>query len=126
MREYQVTARRWEHGWELHIDGIGVTQSRTLDGADRMVRDYVETLTGEDCNSANVVIRPDLDGLEKVAEESRRHTEEAARLQRQAAAEARGVARELRRRGLSVSDTAAVLHVSRGRVSQLVSATEQG
>ncbi len=24
---YTVNAKRWEHGWELHIDGIGVTQS---------------------------------------------------------------------------------------------------
>lgn len=30
---YNVIAKRWEHGWELHIDGIGVTQSRLLSGA---------------------------------------------------------------------------------------------
>ena len=34
-----VTAKRWKHGWELHIDGVGVTQSRTLDTAGQMVRD---------------------------------------------------------------------------------------
>jgi hypothetical protein len=31
-----VTARRWAHGWELHIDGVGVTQSRTLASAERI------------------------------------------------------------------------------------------
>ena len=45
---YNVTAKRWKHGWELHIDGVGVTQSRTLDTAEQMVRDYIETLTDQD------------------------------------------------------------------------------
>lgn len=26
-----VTAQRWQRGWELHIDGYGVTQSHTLE-----------------------------------------------------------------------------------------------
>jgi hypothetical protein len=34
-----VCAKRWKRGWELHIDGIGVTQSRNLSGAEQMVRD---------------------------------------------------------------------------------------
>lgn len=25
-----VRAKRWAHGWELHIDDVGVTQSHTL------------------------------------------------------------------------------------------------
>jgi hypothetical protein len=36
VTEYHVTARRWAHGWELHIDGVGVTQSRTLASAERI------------------------------------------------------------------------------------------
>lgn len=40
---YAVHAKRWKHGWELHIDGVGVTQSRNLDGAEQMVRDYIES-----------------------------------------------------------------------------------
>lgn len=43
---FTVHANRWENGWELHIDGVGVTQSFNLDDADRMVRDYIATLTG--------------------------------------------------------------------------------
>jgi hypothetical protein len=42
MSTYGVRARRWAHGWELHVEGVGVTQSRNLDGAERMVRDYIE------------------------------------------------------------------------------------
>ena len=60
MTTYVVRAKRWAHGWELHIDGIGVTQSRTLDAAEQMVRDYVETLTDRDMSNATVVIEPEL------------------------------------------------------------------
>src|SRR5580692_5661584 len=57
---YNVTAKRWKHGWELHIDGVGVTQSRTLDTAEQMVRDYIETLTDKDVSGDKIVITPDL------------------------------------------------------------------
>jgi hypothetical protein len=55
---YTVRARRWEHGWELHIDGVGVTQSRDLDGAEQTVRAYLESLTGQDISDDSVVIQP--------------------------------------------------------------------
>jgi uncharacterized protein YhdP len=42
--EYTVTAKRWDHGWELHIDGEGVTQTRTLANAGQQVRDYLSLL----------------------------------------------------------------------------------
>jgi hypothetical protein len=41
MTTYTVHARPWEHGWELHIDGVGVTQSEGLDDAEDTVRDYI-------------------------------------------------------------------------------------
>lgn len=59
MTAYTVTAKRWEHGLELHIDGIGVTQSRTLDDAEAMVRDYIESLTGRGTDGDEIVIRRD-------------------------------------------------------------------
>jgi hypothetical protein len=54
---YTALAKRWEHGWELHIDEMGVTQSRTLADAEDMVRDYIATFTGQDTNDDDVVIR---------------------------------------------------------------------
>ncbi len=30
MSAYTVHAKPWAHGWELHIEGVGVTQSRNL------------------------------------------------------------------------------------------------
>jgi hypothetical protein len=62
MSAYTVTAKRWEHGWEPHIDDVGVTQSPTLDGADQVVRDYLEALTNEDASTAKIEIRPNADG----------------------------------------------------------------
>lgn len=119
---YAVTAKRWAHGWELHIADVGVTQSRTLADADRVVRDYIESLTGHDMAGAEVTIRPDLGGLEGRAVEARRRNEQVAQQTREAAAASRSVARDLREAGLSVTDTAVVLGVSRGRVLQLVRA----
>jgi hypothetical protein len=117
---YVVRAKRWEHGWELHIDGIGVTQSRTLDTAERMVRDYIESLTGNNTTGDQVEIRPDLGGLENKAASVREWVERIQRETQESAAASRALARDLRAAGLSVSDTAAILGVSRGRVSQLV------
>lgn len=119
MSTYTVTAKRWEHGWELHVTDVGVTQSRTLDGAERMVRDYVESLTGRDTSGDEVVIRPDLGGLEREAAEVRGRVERVQRESREVAADSRAIARDLREAGLSVTDVATVLGLSRGRVSQL-------
>lgn len=119
MTAYHVRAKRWEHGWELHIDGAGVTQSRTLGGAEQMVLDYVASLTGRDTSADTVVITPDLGGLEQQAAEVREQLARAQRETQDAAAASRRVAARLRAAGLSVTDTAAVLGVSRGRVSQL-------
>jgi DNA-directed RNA polymerase specialized sigma24 family protein len=118
---YTVRARHWERGWELHVEGVGVTQSRTLAGAEEMVRDYLRLDGHTDWKSSDLVIAPDLDGLERRASAARELTRSAERAQRDAAREARAVATALREAGLSVSDTAAVLGVSRGRVSQLAS-----
>jgi len=37
---YYLCAKRWEHGWE-HIEGVGITQSRTLRDAEDMARDLI-------------------------------------------------------------------------------------
>jgi len=118
---YHVTAKRWARGWELHIDGVGVTQSRTLTGAVRMVRDYLALDLGGDPASYDVTITPELDGeLANETETARQAVREAEKAQRDAAAAQRAVARRLKANGLSGADIAAVLKVSTQRVSQLV------
>lgn len=121
MTSYEVAARRWEHGWELHIAGVGVTQSRTLAAAEGIVRDYLATLHEVDIGDATVVVTPVLGDLGERARQVRDRTRAVQEAQRDAARDAREVARALRAEGLSITDTAAVLGVSRGRVSQLVS-----
>lgn len=121
MTTYAVRAKRWKHGWELHIDGIGVTQSRNLDGAEQMVRDYIETLTDHDTADDAVIIHPEVgNGLDEAAEAAREAIAEAERALRAAAARSRQVAQRLKQEGLSGRDIAAILHVSAQRVSQLL------
>jgi DNA-directed RNA polymerase specialized sigma subunit len=123
---YDVTARLWARGWELHIsrDGeeIGVTQSRTLASAERMVRDYLDLDDRPDANDAAVNITPDIgDELNQLAIAARRAVRDAERAQLEAATQSRTIARRLKDAGLTGTEIAAVLKVSPQRVSQLVS-----
>lgn len=118
---YRVRAKRWTQGWELHIENVGVTQAGTLARAEQAVRDYLATMLDVDEVEATVEIVPELDGLEAEVLAARQAVAEAARLQVDAARRSRAAVRHLRSAGLSVTDTAVVLGVSRGRVSQLLS-----
>lgn len=118
MSTYTAKAVRWTHGWEVHIDGLGVTQCRTLDHARQQACDYIQTLTGESDSDVSVTV--DLGNLTETIAQARRATAEASRAAEDAAKRSRDAVRELRDSGLSVSDTAYVMGVSRGRISQLV------
>jgi hypothetical protein len=121
MSTYTVRATRWAHGWELHIDGMGVTQSRNLDGAEQMVRDYIESLTGLDTSNDEITIKPEVgDGLDEATQAARDAVTAADRAVRNAAAQSRQAARDLKDAGLSGRDIAAILRVSAQRVSQLL------
>jgi DNA-directed RNA polymerase specialized sigma subunit len=116
-----VRARRWKHGWELHIEGVGVTQSRNLGGAEQMVRDYIETLSDHDTAGDTVIIRPEAGGgLHEAARAAREAMAEAEQALRTAAARSRKIAQRLKQQGLSGRDIAAILNVSPQRVSQLL------
>ena len=119
VKTYTAHAQKWDGGWELHIAGVGVTQSRTLRDAEQMVRSYISMDTGEDGEAFAVEITPDLGGLETSVRRVRGTTEKAEEAQRNAAAMARMVVRDLKAWGLSGNDIAVVLKVSPQRVSQL-------
>ncbi len=121
MSTIDVTATRWDGGWELAIDGDPVTQVRTLDRAEQQVRDYLDTLNpAVDHSDVSVNLVPNLgDGVSVHVKEAREATAAAQEHQLAAARQARTVVRELRAHGVSVTDTAALLGVSRGRISQL-------
>lgn len=40
-KTYRVTAIPWGSGLELHVEGVGVTQSHGMEDAEAMVRDYI-------------------------------------------------------------------------------------
>lgn len=121
MSTYHVTAKRWGSYWELHIAGVGVTQSRTLLSAERTVRDYLFLDERTDAATATIDVRPELDGeLAAEAEAARQAVRDVEQARAAAAARSRDVARRLRASGLSGADIAAVLGVSTQRVSQLV------
>ena len=59
---YTAIAKRWSGGWELHIDGVGVTQSHSLEKAEYMVRDYIAMDLDVPKDSFEVRIVPELGG----------------------------------------------------------------
>lgn len=116
---FVTRARRWRYGWELEIDGLGVTQSRTLRDADAMIRDYIALDTGLPPDAFDVDLMLDLNGLERDVDRAKAHLKKAENAQRDAAARSRAVVRRLKDAGLSGNDIATILGVSPQRVSQL-------
>lgn len=116
-----VTARKWEHGWELIIDEDNATQVRSLAHATQQVRDYLDTIDPE-ADHSQVAISLTLD-QENVAAElaaARQAHREAEAAMQEAAGRTRKVVEHLRHHlGYSLTDTAEILGVSRARVSQL-------
>lgn len=118
---YRVHARRWRHGWELHINGVGVTQCRRLGEAKDMVRDYLALETNEAPESFTIIIEPELgNGLDGELAAVRQEAQEVAVAQRRAAERSRRLARRLIAGGLTGKEVAMVLGVSPQRVSQLL------
>ena len=117
----KVIAKAWEHGWELHVEGVGVTQVRTLAGAAQQAADLIETMTHTVMDPDELEFQIALpDGLAERAKAARRLLRDAEEINAKAAAESREVAKALREdAGLSVTDAAVVMGVSRGRISQL-------
>jgi DNA-directed RNA polymerase specialized sigma subunit len=121
-RTYTVDAKRWEHGWELHVEGVGVTQSKSLHSAASVAREYISLAEDiSDESTIDVEIRPQIDnalGQEVIA--ARKAIQELGERQREVAALSRAAARDLAESGLSGADIAVVLDVSPQRVSQLL------
>lgn len=114
-----VTARRWRGGWELWVDEERVTQVRLLRNAVQQVIDFLDTEDPDvDHSGWEVLVTPDIPEMSAVTA-ARQATTAAAAAQEQAAGMMRSAVADLRGSGLSVSDVAAVLGVSRTRVTQL-------
>lgn len=55
-KTFEVHAEPWEHGHELHIAGVGVTQAENLTEAEAVVRDFIALGLGTPADSFDVVI----------------------------------------------------------------------
>jgi hypothetical protein len=55
-KTFEVQAKPWEHGYELHIADVGVTQARSLDEAEEVVRDFISLDLDAPADSFDVVI----------------------------------------------------------------------
>lgn len=118
---YKVLARRWAKGWELHIQDVGVAQSRTLTDAEEMVRDYIALDLGVEPDSFAVRITPEIgEGLDEDIAAVQKEIRTAERALAVAAERSRAIVRQLTAKGLSGREIARVLGVSPQRVSQLL------
>jgi hypothetical protein len=121
---YTVHAVPEAKGWQLRVEGIdGSAHARSLAAARARVRGFLASLPGDRAIAASdgeIDLVLDLDGLDVEARASRRAAQRAAEDLEAASRRTREIARALRARGLSVTDTAAVLGVSQARASQLL------
>ncbi|HSY15283.1 MAG TPA: hypothetical protein VK816_04785 [Jatrophihabitantaceae bacterium] len=124
MNTYTVHAKRWDHGWELNIDGLGVTQTRTLARAERDARDYIELLTGN--AGVDIVLVPSIGPLDQKIVGLKRKQAQVAELQEKVAAESRALVAELQGMGLTGDDIARTVGISAQRVSQLAARKASG
>lgn len=117
---YEVVAKRWRLGWELHISGVGVTQSRSLAEAEETARDFIALDLDVPADSFDLRIVPEVgNGIDRKVEQIRDEINAAAQAQNRAAESSRALVGELKGLGLSGKDTAAVLGITPQRVSQL-------
>lgn len=123
MKDYTVTAKRWERGWELYVEDIGVTQSRSLALAEQQAKDYLCSYLDLNENDFTVTIVPTLDAeIQAEVSEARAIVGELEIRQQETAAKSRQIAKKLDNAGLTGNDIARVLGVSPQRISQLLQA----
>ena len=118
MSAFTATAVREGRWWAIDVAGVGVTQARTLAEAHTWAQGLIESVTGE--VDAEVTVTPSLpDGaIDRVRHAQTAIASADAELRR-AAEEIREATRSMLLTGLSQQDVAAILGVSRQRVSQL-------
>lgn len=119
---YTAAAKRWKHGWELHVDGVGVTQSKTLLDAEGMARDYIAIVLDVPEDSFAVEVKPEMGaGIDGELLTLQEADQAVAKAQQRATAQRESVTRALVAEGLSGREIAKLLGISPQRVSQLLS-----
>jgi hypothetical protein len=124
---YRATARREDKLWVVDVEGVGVTQGRSLAEARSMAVDLVVAMREVKPAAVSVDMQVALPGeLGVKVQQVKKSRSQLELLQRQVGELGRGVVEGLRGAGLSGKDMAVVLGVSEQRVSQLTSAPATG
>lgn len=128
MRKYTVEATRGADArvWVLQCVEVpgAISETRTLSQARELMREAISFAADVDEDDIDIVLVPHIapESLQLV-ESAKTQLAELARLQNKAARSSRAAVRTLRDAGLNGSDSAAVLGMSRQRVSQLLNET---
>ena len=124
-KSYVATASREGQWWVITVDGVGVTQSRTLRDAPNTARGLISAMLDVDEEEIVVLVEPALDReLAEQVRVARKQVADLNRLQRDTATASREAARALVAAGVSGADAATVLGVSPQRVSQLLASAK--
>ena len=126
-----ITAHATRSGkwWAVTVpipgQGDQMTQGRTLDEAQEMANDVVaiwaDELDSDDLRATEVILA--IDGTPaKLAEDVHRAQAEARAARERAAELQTSAIREMREQGMTMSDIARVMGLSKGRISQLAKA----
>ncbi|MDQ1293503.1 MAG: hypothetical protein QG608_1384 [Actinomycetota bacterium] len=124
-RTYEVCAERADGWWVLSVPEVpgALSQVRTLSAAEEHVREAIAFVAGVPAGSFAVNIVPRLpEQLTCDVAEARESAEAARTAQERASASVRHAVASLREAGLSGSETARILGLSKQRVSQLIQA----
>jgi predicted XRE-type DNA-binding protein len=121
-------AKRWQNGWELHIEGPGgyqeVTQSHGLRSAERMARDYIALDLEIPEDSFEVEVVPEVGGfLGDLIRDAKTAIRIASERASDAAEKSRKAVAKLHEDGMTQAEIAQVLKISQQRVSQLLGAS---
>jgi hypothetical protein len=120
MKRYTATATREGRWWVIDVDGVGVTQARSVREAHEMVDDLVRVLRDDTDFEIEIHFLVDKLDATVLAQTVRGKVRMAEVAQRDAAEANREAARRLSAAGVSGGDIAGILEVSPQRVSQLL------
>lgn len=121
MNRYHVTVQPGERYWILNVEGIGLTQARSLAEVNAMAEDLIAAMADDHNVALDIDLRlPDSVQHHLTSAHMFRQQESDARSA--AAQETRAAARELSSTGLALRQIGEVLGVSRQRVHQMLNA----
>lgn len=126
MGTYTARARREGRWWMIDVPEIdGLTQARRLSDVALMARELISVTLDVPIEEVDVTVLVAAVGEVEVAETLEKiqaERAEAARLERQASADARELARNLASADIPMRDIGTILGVSHQRVAQLLAA----